>query len=454
MTHEERMGSMPIKKLLLQLSVPTITAQLINALYNIVDRVYIGHIEGVGGTALTSLGVCFPLLMLISATSVLISAGGAARAAISMGRGDHDNAEKILGNATSALLLISAVLFVIFFFFKEQLLYLFGASDVTYPFASSYFSIYLFGTPFVQISLGLNTFITTQGFTNVSMKTVMIGAIINIILDPIFIFFFDMGVSGAALATIISQGISALWVLKFLSGNKTILKIRKKHLKIDPKVLAPCMALGFAPFIMQSTESLIMLCFNNSLLKYGGDVAVGAMTVLSSAMQMVMMPLQGLTQGAQPIISYNFGARNADRVRDAFKLLLKCCLTYSACAWALCMVFPRQIGGVFTDNQAIIDVVSWALRVYMGGTIIFGAQIACQQTFVALGNAKTSAFLAIFRKIIVLVPLIFILPPLFLAEGKVFAVWLAEPVADVLAVTMTTTLFRKQFKESMAQLEQ
>jgi len=302
--------------------------------------------------------------------------------------------------------------------------------------------------------LGLNTFITTQGFTNVSMKTVMIGAIINIILDPIFIFFFDMGVSGAALATIISQGISALWVLKFLSGNKTILKIRKKHLKIDPKVLAPCMALGFAPFIMQSTESLIMLCFNNSLLKYGGDVAVGAMTVLSSAMQMVMMPLQGLTQGAQPIISYNFGARNADRVRDAFKLLLKCCLTYSACAWALCMVFPRQIGGVFTDNQAIIDVVSWALRVYMGGTIIFGAQIACQQTFVALGNAKTSAFLAIFRKIIVLVPLIFILPPLFPAEGKVFAVWLAEPVADVLAVTMTTTLFRKQFKESMAQLEQ
>ena len=452
MTHDERMGSMPIKKLLIQLSIPTITAQLINALYNIVDRVYIGHIEGVGGTALTSLGVCFPLLMLISATSVLISAGGAARAAISMGRGDRDSAEKILGNATSALLLISATLFVIFLFWREPLLYLFGASDVTYPFADSYFSVYLFGTAFVQISLGLNTFITTQGFTNVSMRTVLIGAICNIILDPIFIFGLDMGVAGAALATIISQGISALWVLRFLTGKKTILKIRRKHLRIDPKVLMPCVALGFAPFIMQSTESLIMLCFNNSLLKYGGDVAVGAMTVLSSAMQMVMMPLQGLTQGAQPIMSYNYGARKADRVREAFRFLLTCCLVYSAAAWVVCMSIPRAIGGVFTDSEAIIDVVGWALRVYMGGTVIFGAQIACQQTFVALGNAKTSAFLAIFRKIIVLVPLIFILPPFFPAEAKTFAVWLAEPIADVAAVTMTTTLFRRQFKTAMEQL--
>jgi len=453
LTHEERMGSMPIKKLLIQLSIPTITAQLINALYNIVDRVYIGHIEGVGGTALTSLGVCFPIIMLISATSVLISAGGAARAAISMGRGDKESAEKILGNATSALLLISATLFVIFLFGREPLLYLFGASDVTYPYANSYFSIYLFGTAFVQISLGLNSFITTQGFTSISMKTVLIGAISNIILDPIFIFAFDMGVAGAALATIISQGISALWVLKFLTGTKTILKIRIKNLKINPKILMPCVALGFAPFVMQSTESLIMLCFNNSLLKYGGDVAVGAMTVLSSAMQMVMMPLQGLTQGAQPILSYNFGARKADRVREAFKFLLTCCLVYSAVAWTVCMMVPRFIGGVFTDNAAIIDVVGWALRVYMGGTIIFGAQIACQQTFVALGNAKTSAFLAIFRKIIVLVPLIFILPPFFPAEAKTFAVWLAEPIADVAAVTMTTTLFRRQFKTAMEQLE-
>lgn len=453
MTHEERMGSMPIKKLLIQLSIPTITAQLINALYNIVDRVYIGHIEGVGGTALTSLGVCFPILMLISATSVLISAGGAARAAISMGRGDKTSAEKILGNATAALLLISAALFLIFLFWREPLLYLFGASDVTYPYADSYFSIYLFGTAFVQISLGLNTFITAQGFTGISMKTVLIGAICNIILDPIFIFGLDMGVAGAALATILSQGISALWVMKFLTGEKTILKIRRKNLRIDSKVLMPCVALGFAPFIMQSTESLIMLCFNNSLLKYGGDVAVGAMTVLSSAMQMVMMPLQGLTQGAQPILSYNYGARKADRVKATFKFLLTCCLVYSAVAWMVCMMIPRTIGSVFTDSEAIIDVVGWALRVYMGGTIIFGAQIACQQTFVSLGNAKTSAFLAIFRKIIVLVPLIFLLPPFFPAEAKTFAVWLAEPVADVAAVTMTTTLFRRYFKKTMEQME-
>ena len=453
MTQEQKMGTMPVKKLLFELAVPTITAQLINALYNIVDRVYIGHIPGVGGTALTALGVCFPLITLVSATSVLISAGGAARAAISMGRGDNDSAEKILGNAVSALLLISATLFVIFFCFKKQLLYLFGASDVTYAYASSYFGIYLLGTAFVQLSLGLNSFITTQGFTKISMKTVMIGAITNIILDPILIFGLDMGVAGAALATILSQALSATWVVVFLTGKKTILRIRVKNMKIDPKILAPCVALGFAPFVMQSTESLIMLCFNNSLLKYGGDVAVGTMTVLASAMQMVMMPLSGLTQGSQPIVSYNYGARNAQRVREAFGLLLRCCLTYSVCVWTVCMIFPGQIGALFTSDPEIISTVRWALRVYMGGVIIFGAQIACQQTFVALGNAKTSAFLAIFRKIIVLIPLIFLIPMLFPPEQKVFAVWLAEPIADVAAVCVTTTMFRKQFRSAMAQLE-
>jgi len=453
MSHEQKMGTMPIKKLLFQLAVPTITAQVINALYNIVDRVYIGHIAEVGGTALTALGVCFPLITLVSATSMLISAGGAARAAISMGRGDNDNAEKILGNAVSALLIISATLFVIFFCFKRQLLYLFGASDVTYPYAQSYFSIYLLGTAFVQLSLGLNTFITTQGFTKISMKTVLIGAVTNIILDPIFIFGLKMGVAGAALATILSQALSAVWVVAFLTGKKSILRIRVKNMKIDPKILMPCAALGFAPFIMQSTESLIMLCFNNSLLKYGSDVAVGTMTVLSSVMQMVMLPLSGLTQGAQPIISYNYGARNAGRVREAFRLLLKCCLIYSASTWALCMLFPGQIGALFTNSEQIISMVRWALRVYMGGVVIFGAQIACQQTFVALGNAKTSAFLAVFRKIIVLIPLIFLIPMLFPADQKVFAVWLAEPIADVAAVCVTTTMFRRQFRTAMAQLE-
>ena len=453
MTQEQKMGTMPVKKLLFELAVPTITAQLINALYNIVDRVYIGHIPGVGGTALTALGVCFPLITLVSATSVLISAGGAARAAISMGRGDNDSAEKILGNAVSALLLISATLFVIFFCFKKQLLYLFGASDVTYVYASSYFGIYLLGTAFVQLSLGLNSFITTQGFTKISMKTVMIGAITNIILDPILIFGLDMGVAGAALATILSQALSAAWVVLFLTGKKTILRIKVKNMKIDPKILAPCVALGFAPFVMQSTESLIMLCFNNSLLKYGGDVAVGTMTVLASAMQLVMMPLSGLTQGSQPIVSYNYGARNAQRVREAFGLLLRCCLTYSVCVWTVCMVFPGQIGALFTSDSEIISMVRWGLRVYMGGVIIFGAQIACQQTFVALGNAKTSAFLAIFRKIIVLIPLIFLIPMVFPPEQKVLAVWLAEPIADVAAVCVTTTMFRKQFRSAMAQLE-
>lgn len=453
MNQEQKMGTMPIKKLLFQLAVPTITAQVINALYNIVDRVYIGHIPEIGGTALTALGVCFPLITLVSATSMLISAGGAAKAAISMGRGDNDHAEKILGNAVSALLLMSVFLFGIFFCFQKTLLYWFGASDATYPYARAYFSIYLVGTVFVQLSLGLNTFITTQGFTTTSMKTVLIGAVTNIILDPIFIFVFHMGVAGAALATILSQALSAIWVVAFLMGKKSILRIRLKHMKIDWKVLLPCAALGFSPFVMQATESLIMLCFNNSLLKYGSDVAVGTMTVLSSAMQMVMMPLSGLTQGAQPIISYNYGAGNARRVKDAFSLLLKCCLIYSSVTWAVCMIFPGQIGALFTNNQEIITMVRWALRVYMGGVIIFGAQIACQQTFVALGNAKTSAFLAIFRKIIVLIPLIFLLPLLFSQDQKVFAVWLSEPIADVAAVCVTAAMFHRQFRAAMDQLE-
>lgn len=453
MSQEEKMGVMPVKKLLFQLAVPTITAQVINALYNIVDRVYIGHIPEVGGTALTALGVCFPLITLVSATSMLISAGGAARAAISMGSGDNEKAQRILGNAVSALLLISVTLFVIFFCFKKRLLYLFGASDVTYPYAESYFSIYLLGTAFVQLSLGLNTFITTQGFTKISMKTVLIGAVTNLILDPIFIFGLHMGVAGAALATILSQALSAIWVMVFLTGKKTLLRIRIRNMKIDRNILLPCMALGFAPFIMQSTESLIMLCFNNSLLKYGSDVAVGTMTVLASVMQMVMLPLSGLTQGAQPIISYNYGAKSAERVKEAFYLLLKCCLAYSVTVWTICMLIPSRIGALFTNNKEIIEMVSWALRLYMGGVIIFGAQIACQQTFVALGNAKVSAFLAVFRKIILLIPLILVLPMLFSPARKVFAVWLAEPIADVIAVCVTTTMFRRQFRDAMAKLK-
>ncbi len=451
MTQEEKMGNMPIRPLLFQLAVPTITAQLINALYNIVDRVYIGHIPGVGGTALTSLGVCFPLIIIISAFSMLISAGGAARAAIFMGRGDRSTAERILGNATSALLIISMVLSVCFFFGRQPLLYLFGASAATYEYAQSYFRIYLIGTVFVQLSMGLNPFITTQGFTKISMKTVLIGAIINIILDPIFIFGLGMGVAGAALATILSQAVSAIWVVRFLTGKTTLLRIRAKNMKIEGTLLGPCVALGFAPFVMQATESLIILCFNGSLLKYGGDIAVGTMTVLSSVMQFAMMPLSGLTQGAQPILSYNFGAKNAQRVRQTFRLLLKCCLTYSVCMWSVCMVAPALIGKAFTSDQEIIFMVEWALRVYMGGMVIFGVQIACQQTFVALGNAKTSAFLAILRKIILLIPLIFLFPQFFPVQKKVFAVFLAEPVTDLIAVSVTATLFRRQFRSALEQ---
>ena len=312
--------------------------------------------------------------------------------------------------------------------------------------------IYAAGTIFVQLTLGMNAFISAQGFSRISMLTVVIGAITNIILDPILIFVFDMGVQGAALATVISQGISSIWVMRFLMGKQTVLKLRLSNFRLNAKVLLPSLALGVAPFIMQSTESILVLCFNSSLLKYGGDLAVGAMTILSSVMQFAMLPLSGFTQGAQPIISYNYGANNAYRVKKAFRLLLISCLTYSAILWLLAMVVPNMFAAIFTSDPALTEITVWALRIYMGGCLLFGAQIACQQTFIALGNAKTSAFLAMFRKIIVLIPLIYILP--MFIEDKVMAVFLAEPIADILAVLTTVTMFVLFFKKLLHNMDE
>ncbi len=449
------LGSGKVSRLLFSLALPTITSQIVNMLYNLVDRVYIGHmkpVDTVGALALTGVGVCLPIIMIISAFAALVGMGGAPRASIQEGRGDLEGSQKIMGNSFTLLVVTAAVLTVVFQGFAGPLLLAFGASGNTIGYALDYMRIYSLGTLFVQVTLGMNAYITAQGFTTVSMRTVLIGAGLNTLLDPIFIFGLGMGVRGAALATILSQAVSAAWVLRFLTGPKSKWRLRKEYLRPEPKVFLPCLALGLSPFIMQSTESLIAVCFTSSLLKYGGDLAVGAMTVLTSMMQFAMMPLQGLSQGAQPIVSYNFGAKNAQRVRDAFRCLLKSCVVYSSALWAVVQLFPRVFVQVFNNDPALVDYAAWALRIYMGTTCLFGIQIACQQTFVALGNAKTSLFLAVLRKIILLIPLIYILPHFF--ANKAFAVFLAEPVADFLAVASTASMFAVQFKRSMAELEQ
>ncbi|MFQ7311760.1 MAG: MATE family efflux transporter [Sellimonas sp.] len=448
---ETNLGKDPVGRLLFRLAVPAITAQIVNVLYNMVDRMYIGHIPKIGAAALTGVGVTFPIIMVISAFAALMAMGGAPKASIMMGKGDRETAEKILGNCTSGTIAAGLILTVLLLIFGRDLLMLFGASENTIGYADTYMKIYACGTLFVQIALGLNTFITTQGFAGTSMLSVVIGAVTNIILDPIFIFGFDMGVSGAALATIISQALSAVWVLLFLTGKKTTLKIRKKYLKIDPRLYGSCLALGMSPFIMQATEGAITVCFNSSLLRYGGDIAVGAMTILSSVMQFSMLPLQGLTQGAQPIVSFNYGAGNMERVKKAFFLLLRACVIYSTLLWAVAVFAPQAFIMIFTSDADLSAYTEWAMRIYMAMSLIFGIQVACQQTFIALGNAKTSLFLAVLRKIILLIPLIFVLPLFF--TDKAMAVFLAEPVADTLAVATTATMFFVQFRKLLKRME-
>lgn len=436
---QNKLAVMPVGKLLASLAMPAIAAQIVNLLYNMVDRIYIGHIPEVGALALTGLGVTLPVITLVAAFAALIGFGGAPRASIAMGQGDYETAEKILGSCVFTLTCLAAVLTAVFSVFAEPILYAFGASSDTIVYALPYMKIYVLGSICVLFTTGLNAFITSQGFASVGMKTVMIGAGLNIVLDPLFIFAFDMGVQGAALATVLSQAVSAVWVLCFLCGKKTVLHIRRQNIKFSFKIMGPVLALGVSPFIMQSTESLLSVCFNTSQQKYGGDIAVGAMTILASVMQFSMMPLQGLSQGMQPIVSFNYGAKNTDRVREAFLLTLKSCLCYSFAVWLLAMLIPGGLARVFSSDAATVEYTRWAMRIYMAVSCIFGAQIACQQTFVALGKAVHSLFLAVLRKIILLIPMIYILPNFF--EDKVFAVFLAEPVSDFLAVTATVTLF-------------
>ena len=447
----EDLATKPIGKLLWQLSLPAIAAQVVNLLYNVVDRMYIGHIPGEGAMALTGLGVTMPLIVLVMAFASLASVGGAPRAAIMLGRGKKEDAEKILGNCAAGLTIVALVLTAVLLLFGRQALMMFGASEETIGYAWDYMSIYAIGTIAVQFSIGLNPFITTQGFSKISMMTVLIGAVANIILDPIFIFLLGMGVKGAALATILSQAISAVWVVRFLTGKKTTLKIRRENLRIVPSVYLPCVALGLATFVMQSTESLLTISFNSSLLRYGGDIAVGAMTILSSVMNFALMPLQGLTQGSQPIISFNYGAGDKKRVGSCYKLLLVVCFSYSAMIWLVAMLAPQVFAMIFTSDAALTEATVHALRIYMAVIFMFGLQIACQQTFVSMGNAKTSLFLALLRKVFLLIPLIFILPNFF--ANKVDAVLLAEPVSDFIAVCVTCTLSFRSMRRYLREPE-
>lgn len=445
------LGREPVGKLLFRLSVPTVIAQLVNMLYNIVDRIYIGHMPEGGSLALTGVGVCLPIIMIISAFAALVSTGGAPRASIFMGKNDHDAAEKTLGSCFTLQVIVSLILTAVLLFFNRPLLLAFGASENTIEYAVSYMNVYAIGTLFVQLTLGMNAFITAQGFAKTGMLTVLIGAVCNIVLDPLFIFVFHMGVRGAALATILSQGVSCVWVCAFLRGRKTLLRLKNENIRLRPKFFLPCVALGTASFIMQASESVISVCFNTSLLQYGGDIAVGAMTILTSVMQFAMLPLQGLSQGAQPILSYNYGAKNAERVKKTFKLLLTASLVYSTVLWACIQLFPQVFASIFTPNEELIVFSAKALRIYCAVMLLFGIQIACQMTFVSMGNAPCSIIVAVVRKFVLLIPLIYLMPHLI--SDQVMGVYMAEPVADTLAVTFTAILFSRQFRKALSQLE-
>ncbi|MDU3804161.1 MATE family efflux transporter [Paraclostridium bifermentans] len=441
------LGKGSVGKLLFQLALPAIIAQLVNVLYNIVDRIFIGRMPN-GELAMAGVGVAFPIIMIVSAFSALVGMGGAPLAAIKMGEKDNDGAEKIMTNSFSTLVIIAIILTVSLLIFKENILWAFGASKDTIGYANDYIGIYLIGTLFVQIGLGLNPFINTQGFAKTGMITVLIGAIINIVLDPILIFGFNMGVKGAALATISAQFVSAVWVLLFLVGKKSVLKIRKQYIIPSLKVIGPILLLGISPFIMQATESLVIISMNNNLAKYGGDLAIGAMTIMSSVMQIILLPMMGLTQGAQPIISFNYGADKLDRVRKTFKLLLVSCLVYTTLMWGAIMMFPQVFVSIFNSNPQLVEITVWSMRIYFAGILLFGAQIACQQTFLALGQAKISMILALLRKIILLIPLIFILPVFF--ENKLQGVLTAEPVADITAAIVTIICFSVFYKKTLS----
>ena len=440
---DQRLGTAPLTPLIFKLALPTALAQLVNMLYNIVDRIYVGHIPGTGSLALAGLGVTYPIIVLITAFSNLIGMGGAPRASVAMGRGDYKTAEKILGNCITLLVVLSVLLSVVFTIFGEPILMAFGASENTLPYAMSYLRIYLLGTLFVQFTLGMTPFITNQGFAKTSMATTCIGAISNIILDPVFIFGFNMGVQGAAIATILSQAISAVWVLAFFTGKRSVLRIRKANLVPDSKTLALVLSLGVSPFLMTATECVIQLAFNTGAATYGGDSAVAIMSILFSVAQIANLPVQGFCQGAQPVVGFNFGAQKLARVRQAFKIMLAVSMGVTTVVVGAVEIAPQLFLGLFSSDAGLIALGTAPLRIYMLGYFFMGAQLACQQTFLGLGEAKISMFIALLRKVILLLPLSLVIPRVFgtLGLSQLLGLYLAEPISDIVSASTCTILF-------------
>ena len=446
------LGTEPVGRLLFKLSVPTVIAQVINMMYNLVDRVFIGHIPGEGSLALTGVGVCMPLILLVSALAALVSSGGAPRASIYMGRNENEYAEKILGGCFTLQILVSAVFTFVLLLWNEEMLLAFGASERTVEYATAYMNIYAAGTVFVQLTLGMSAFISCQGFTKVSMCSVVIGAVLNIALDPLLIFIMGMGVKGAALATVISQFASCVWVMAFITGKRTVLRLRRSNMRLSPKVILPCIALGTAVFIMQASEGVISICFNSSLLNYGGDTAVGTMTIMTSVMMFAMLPLQGIGQGAQPVISYNYGAGNRERVKKAFRLLITVSIIYAVLLHLAIMLVPKAFVAVFTTDRELIEFASPMMRIYFAGLALMGIQTACQLTLTALGKAVSSIIVAVVRKFVLLIPLIYILPHVM--ADRTMAVYMSEPAADVIAVSFTAVLFAVKFRKILKDMGQ
>lgn len=441
----ELLAAMPVPKAFIKLALPAVAAQLINILYNLVDKMFIGHIPEVGKEALAGVGVTAPVILAISAFAALVSMGGAPKASIFMGKGDNEQAEKVMGSCTWMLIVLSVVLTAFMLIFGKMILQLFGASDDTISYATDYMNIYCLGTLFTQLTLGLNAFITAQGKTLISMCNVAVGAVTNIVLDAILINGFGMGVRGAALATVIAQGVSTCFVIHYLVTPKSQLKLRLKNIRFERQLLLPCIFLGTSPALMQLTENMVAISFNTSLQKYGGDMAVASMSILTSIMQFVMLLLLGLVQGAQPLLSYNLGAKNISRVKKTFRLLLICCVSGSFLIWLVCMLIPGNVASVFTGDMALITYTEKSMRIYLAMLLIYGVQVACQYSFVALDQAKKAIFLTIWRKIILLIPLIFILPQIL--SGSAMGVFLAEPIADTIAVCTTAPMFWNYYRK-------
>ena len=440
---DQRLGTAPLVPLIFSLALPTALAQLVNMLYNIVDRIYVGHIPETGSLALAGLGVTYPIIVLITAFSNLIGMGGAPRASVAMGRGDYKTAEKILGNCITLLIVLSVVLSVVFTIYGEPVLRAFGASENTLPYAMAYLRIYLMGTIFVQFTLGMTPFITNQGFAKTSMATTCIGAVCNIVLDPVFIYGFNMGVEGAAIATILSQAVSAVWVLIFFTGKRSVLRIRKENLIPAGRTLALVLSLGVSPFLMTATECVIQLAFNTGAATYGGDSAVAIMSILFSVAQIANLPVQGFCQGAQPVVGFNFGARKLERVRQAFKIMLAVSMGVTTVVVGAVELAPQLFLGLFSSDAGLIALGTAPLRIYMLGFFFMGAQLACQQTFLGLGEAKISMFIALLRKVILLLPLFLVIPQGFCALGlsQLVGLYVAEPVSDIISASTCTILF-------------